>query len=112
MREENVAAMTEETKTFLQVVGIASLGGVVNWIRHPKGGHGPVALMCSIITAAFTGMQAHFLVNWMGLSVDLQFAIAGMAGYGGGVLLDAAIPILIAAMRRGAGLKDEGPDAR
>ena len=88
----------EETQTFLQVVGIASLGGVVNYLRHPKGnGFRPAELACSIIIAAFAGMEAHFIVAWMGLGVQAQFAAAGMAGYGGGVILDA---LLVALKRR------------
>lgn len=85
----------EDTQTFLQVVGIASLGGFVNYLRHPKDNRfRPAELACSIIIAAFAGMEAHFIVAWMGLGVQAQFAIAGMAGYGGGVLLDALLAVL------------------
>ena len=40
-------------------------------------------------------MLAHFLLAFLGYGENLQFAVAGIAGYGGGTFLDAGIPMLI-----------------
>jgi len=87
--------MTDETKTLLEVAGIAGMGGLVNYIRHPHDGKFRAAeLAACILSAAYAGVIAHFIVAWLELGTDLQFAVAGIAGYGGGVFLDMAVGIL------------------
>lgn len=106
MQRGEVIQMQEETRTFLQVLSIAGLGGGINYIRHHRsGGFRALELAASIAVSAFAGMEAHFLVRWMGLSVDLQFAIAGIAGYGGGMLLDTAVNIAHQIMHARAGTR-------
>lgn len=87
--------MEEETRTFLGVLSIAVMGGFVDYIRHKRGGaFQPLELALSLIVAAFAGMEAHFIASWLELGVQLQFAIAGIAGYGGGVILDIGLAVL------------------
>ena len=82
-------------KTLCGVMLGACLGGIVRWMRHPKGGYTLFAFLISVCTAAFVGMQAHFLLVALGYGETMQFAVSGIAGYGGGTLLDAGIPMLI-----------------
>ena len=105
--------ITEETMTLIEVSAIAGLGGLVNYIRHPHDkGFRAAELVACILSAAYSGVIAHFIVAWLELGVDLQFAVAGIAGYGGGVFLDMAVNILKQIATRKAGVKDERPDAR
>lgn len=66
---------------------IGGLGGLVNglreWTRKDWG-----QLAAAVLTAGFAGMLAQLLSGWLGADVRLQFAISGIAGYSGGVLLD------------------------
>ncbi len=66
---------------------IGGLGGIVNHLRKK-----PVLewgeLFVSVITSAFAGMLAQLISGWLECDIRLQFALAGIAGYGGGVLLD------------------------
>ncbi len=85
----------KQAETLFGALLASCLGGVVHWMRHPKGGYTVFAFLVSVCTAAFVGMQAHFIMRWMGFAEELQFAVAGAAGYGGGALLDAAVPMMI-----------------
>lgn len=82
-------------KVLLGTVTAAALGGIVHWMRDPKGGFSVAACVVSVTTAAFVGMQAHFLMRYLDFAEELQFAVAGACGYGGGALLDAAAPLMI-----------------
>ena len=82
-------------KLLLGTVSAATLGGIVHWLRDPRGGHSVLAFLISVATAAFVGMQAHFIMRYLGFAEELQFAVAGACGYGGGALLDAAVPMII-----------------
>lgn len=66
---------------------IGGLGGIVNHLRK-KPGHDWGQLFVSVITAAFSGLLAQLVTGWLGYDIRLQFALAGIAGYGGGVILD------------------------
>ena len=85
----------KQAETLLGALLASCLGGVVHWMRHPRGGYTIVAFCVSVFTAAFVGMLAHFLLAFLGYGENLQFAVAGIAGYGGGTFLDAGIPMLI-----------------
>ena len=87
--------MEEETRTFFEIISIAVMGGFVDYIRHRRGGvFQPLELILSLIVAAFAGMEAHFVAAWLELAPQLHFAIAGIAGYGGGVILDIGLAVL------------------
>jgi hypothetical protein len=73
---------------------LASLGGVVRWLRS-KGRHTLFSFLLALMTSAFVGLQAHFFMRYLGISQDLQFAFVGACGYGAGQLLDAVTPLLI-----------------
>lgn len=110
MNGDGVVRMTDETKTLLEVAGIAGMGGLVNYIRHPHNGNGKfraAELAACILSAAYAGVIAHFIVAWLELGTNLQFAVAGIAGYGGGVFLDMAVGILKQMMQHRAGVGHE-----
>ncbi|MBQ9564595.1 MAG: hypothetical protein IJU98_03305 [Synergistaceae bacterium] len=66
---------------------IGGLGGLVNGLRQ-RSPRDWGQLAAAILTAGFAGMLAQLLSGWLGADVWLQFAISGIAGYSGGVLLD------------------------
>ncbi len=66
---------------------IGGLGGLVNHLRK-KTPRDWWQLFVSVVTAAFAGMLAQLITGWLGADVRLQFAMSGIAGYSGGVLLD------------------------
>ena len=101
-----------QMRTLYGTILAACLGGVVHWMRHPKGGYTVFAFLVSVCTAAFVGMQAHFIMRWMGFAEELQFAVAGAAGYGGGALLDAAVPMMIRYGYKKLGLEFPEPKRR
>jgi hypothetical protein len=80
--------------TLFGMLCLASLGGVVRWLRN-KNKHTLFSFLLALATSAFVGLQAHFFMRYLGLNQDLQFAIAGACGYGAGQLLDAATPLMI-----------------
>lgn len=75
-------------------MGIAGLGGAVNWLRRTREKNWG-SFAAAIVTAAFTGLLSHLLTSWMELDVHLQYAISGAAGYSGGILLDSITPSLL-----------------
>ena len=101
-----------QMKTLYGTILAACLGGAVHWMRHPKGGYTVFAFLVSVCTAAFVGMQAYFIMRWMGFAEELQFAVAGAAGYGGGALLDAAVPMMIRYGYKRLGLEFPEPRRR
>ena len=101
-----------QMKTLYGTTLAACLGGVVHWMRRPKGGYTVFAFLVSVCTAAFVGMQAHFIMRWMGFAEELQFAVAGAVGYGGGALLDAAVPMMIRYGYKKLGLEYPEPRRR
>lgn len=86
--------LTEETEMFVGVVGMAMFGGFVSWMRNPKGKR-VVNMVAHVLISAFAGLEAHFITSWLGMDAQFQFAAAGMAGYGGGALLDAVWPVFV-----------------
>ena len=101
-----------QMKTLFGTMLAACLGGVVRWMRRPKGGYTLFAFLVSVCTAAFVGMQAHFLLVFLGYGENLQFAVSGIAGYGGGTFLDAGIPMLIRYAHKRLGLEYPEPRRR
>ena len=91
--KDKLFTMSEDVQVLISAVLIATLGGIVNWIRHPRKNRWTFA--AAILTAAFTGMMSHFLTGWMNLDVHLQYAVSGAAGYSGGVLPDTMVPVLM-----------------
>ena len=87
---DSVHLIEEETETLLVAVGIATFGGLVNWLRQ-KGPRKFSRLIVVLCTAAFAGLIAYYATSAMGFSSQYQCAFSGVAGYGGGTLLDEAV---------------------
>ena len=87
---DGVQMIEEETETLLVAVGIATFGGLVNWLRH-KELRNLSHLIIVLCTAAFAGLIAYYATSAMGFSSQYQCAFSGVAGYGGGTLLDEAV---------------------
>ena len=90
----------------------ATLGGIVHWLRHPRGGHTIIAFLIAVTTSAFVGMQAHFLMQYLGAPESLQFAVAGASGYSAGTLLDSVGPLLVRYAYKRLGLECPTPKRR
>ncbi len=87
---EEVHYLEEETETLLAVVSMAMFGGLVNWLRQ-KGPRKFSRLIVIVCTAAFAGLIAYYVTSAMGFNSQYQCAFSGVAGYGGGTLLDEAV---------------------
>ena len=87
---DGVQMIEEETETLLVAVSIATFGGLVNWLRQ-KGPRNLSRLIVVLCTAGFAGLIAYYATSAMGFSSQYQCAFSGVAGYGGGTLLDEAV---------------------
>ena len=87
---EGVHYLEEETETLVTVVLMAMFGGLVNWLRQ-KGPRKFSRLIVIVCTAAFAGLIAYYVTSAMGFNSQYQCAFSGVAGYGGGTLLDEAV---------------------
>ena len=88
--EDSIIHIEQDTETLIVAVGIAMFGGIVNWLRQ-KGPRKLSRLVVVVSTAAFAGLVAYYLTSAMGFSSQYQCAFSGVAGYGGGTLLDEAV---------------------
>ena len=87
---DSIQAIDDGTETLILAVGIATFGGLVNWLRHKE--HRNLShLIIVLCTAAFAGLIAYYATSAMGFSSQYQCAFSGIAGYGGGTLLDEAV---------------------
>lgn len=66
---------------------IGAVGGVINSIRNKTIGDWGQTI-ATIMTAGFTGMLAQLVAGWLEMDMRFQFAVSGIAGYSGGILLD------------------------
>lgn len=66
---------------------VGAIGGMVNSMRS-KSIHDWGQTLATVATAGFTGMLAQLVASWLEADLRLQFAISGIAGYSGGILLD------------------------
>ena len=87
---DSLQAIEDGTETLIVAVGIATFGGLVNWLRQ-KGTRNLSKLVVILCTAAFAGIIAYYATSAMGFSSQYQCAFSGVAGYGGGTLLDEAV---------------------
>lgn len=87
---ETIYELEEETMTVITVLGMSIFGGLVSWLRE-KGPRKFSKLMIVLCTAAFAGLLAYYITHAVGLNEQYQCAMSGIAGYGGGTLLDEAI---------------------
>ena len=87
---EGLEYIEEETETLLTVVLMATFGGLVSWLRQ-KGPHKWSRLIVVLCTAGFAGLLAYYITSAIGLNAQYQCAMSGIAGYGGGTLLDEVV---------------------
>jgi hypothetical protein len=76
------------------VLCLASLGGLVRWLRS-RNKHTWFSFLLALLTSAFVGLQAHFFMLYLGLDQNLQFAVSGACGYSAGALLDTMTPLIV-----------------
>jgi hypothetical protein len=94
LRFEGAGGNSAVRETLFGMLFLASLGGIVRWLRS-KNKHTVFSFLLALVTSAFIGLQVHFFMKYLGLDQDLQFAISGACGYSAGALLDALTPLLI-----------------
>lgn len=87
---DGIQYIEEETETLIAVVSMATFGGLVNWLRQ-KGPRNFSRLIVVLCTAAFAGLVAYYATSALGFNSQYQCAFSGMAGYGGGTLLDEGV---------------------
>ncbi len=102
---EGVHYLEEETETLLAVVSMAMFGGLVNWLRQ-KGPRKFSRLIVIVCTAAFAGLIAYYVTSAMGFNSQYQCAFSGVAGYGGGTLLDEAVKRMKGLIHKGESRND------
>ncbi len=87
---DGIHYIEQETETLLTVVLLATFGGLVSWLRQ-KGPRKLSRLIVVLCTAGFAGLLAYYITSAIGLNAQYQCAMSGIAGYGGGTLLDEAV---------------------
>lgn len=87
---DGIQMIEEGTETLIVAVGIATFGGLVNWLRQ-KGPRNLSRLIVVLCTAAFAGLIAYYATSALGFNSQYQCAVSGVAGYGGGTLLDETV---------------------
>ena len=92
----------EQILPMLDGAVIGGLGGLVNYLRKMTT-HNWGQLFVAVLTAAFAGMLAQLVAGWWDTDIRFQYAVSGIAGYGGGVLLDDVV-------KRVRGLVNTGGD--
>ena len=102
----NTVNTMEQIGPMLDGAVIGGLGGLVNHLRRRKSRDWG-QLFVAVLTAGFAGMLAQLVSGWMNLDIRLQFAVAGIAGYGGGVLLDDIVTRFRNIVNAGAGMLEE-----
>lgn len=76
-----------EIDAIFTVVGMAIIGGLANFFRddnRPKWGR----IIAALVTSAFSGLLSYEVTIAMGFDIHVQCIVAGVAGYGGGKMLD------------------------
>lgn len=85
--KDNVLKADGELETMLMVVCMSVFGGVTNFFKND----GPPKLakvIAALVTSAFAGLLSYQITIAMGFDIHVQCIVAGIAGYGGGTMLD------------------------
>jgi hypothetical protein len=76
-----------ELATYLWVIGLSALGGIVSWIRKVREGNARVfniaELVGEIFTAGFAGLITFWLCEAADMNELVQAALIGIAGHMG-----------------------------
>ncbi len=103
----NAANTAEQLWPMVDGAVIGGLGGLVNHLRK-RTAKDWGQLMVAVLTAGFAGMLAQLVAGWLNADIRLQFAIAGIAGYSGGVLLDDVVTRFRRIVNSGADMIEKG----
>ena len=85
--EDNILKTENELSTILMVVAMSVFGGVANFFKQgdePNWGK----IIAALVTSAFSGLLSYQITIAMGFDIHVQCIVAGIAGYGGGTMLD------------------------
>ncbi len=85
--KENILKAEEELTSIIMVVCMSVFGGVANFFKSD----GPPKLakiVAALVTSAFAGLLSYEITIAMGFDIHVQCIVAGIAGYGGGTMLD------------------------
>jgi hypothetical protein len=97
------------------VLGMALLGGVVEWYAKVRRGElnagNITALVGELTTAALAGLLAFFVCEWLSVNPMLAAAVVGISGHMGARALALAEAALQSRVRRGAGMPPTEPPA-
>ena len=74
---------------------LAMMAGSVKWFRQPRNKYTLLSFFVCLITSAFIGTQAHFVMRYFDAAPELQYAIAGACSYGGTTFLDAWLQLIL-----------------
>lgn len=103
-------------RQYAAVLGMTLLGGFVGWYTKVRKGEVSAASLFALIgemaTSALAGLGAFFVCDWMAVPVGVTAAVAGMAGYMGGRVIDQAERLLQARIERVAGTHNHAPGPR
>lgn len=80
-----------EIESLLFVVSMAVIGGLANFFKDDGNKPNWGRIMAAIITSAFSGLLSYEITYAMGFDIHVQSVVAGIAGYGGGTMLDEAM---------------------
>ena len=84
---DNVLKSDSELSGIVMVVAMSIFGGITNFFKQG----GPpewVKILAALVTSAFAGLLSYEITIAMGFDIHVQCIVAGIAGYGGGTMLD------------------------
>lgn len=79
--------MEQDIQGLIMVVGMSLIGGLANFFRDDGPPKWP-RIFAALLTAAFSGLLSYEITIAMGFDIHVQCIISGIAGYGGGTMLD------------------------
>lgn len=85
--KENILKAEEEFSSIIMVVAMSIFGGVANFFKS-GGPPNPAKILAALVTSAFSGLLSYEITIAMGFDIHVQCIVAGIAGYGGGTMLD------------------------
>lgn len=87
MHDDLVLKTENEFMTMLMVVAMSVFGGITNFFKQ-GGPPDIVKIIAALVTSAFSGLLSYQITIAMGFDIHVQCIVAGIAGYGGGTMLD------------------------
>lgn len=87
----SIYSFGDEIEQIATVVGMAVIGGLANFFKNDGDRPNWRRIIASLITSAFSGLLSYEITIAMGFDIHIQCIVAGIAGYGGGTMLDEAM---------------------